>query len=286
MKSKGIRNRNPIIGLMVLCALLLIQCSGATGSTDDAADDGNSSSLGSDTLAADASANAVVDSVADSLGSFTSGFSGSMAVKKSETDDGNDYSCEYDEAANSVTCACPGGGTMTHTFDGVSVLGDDGVVRFDDNVTTVFNDCVELGCNEEVTLDGTVSGHFEGYYDYLTDERSLTYSMGTAGTCSGLSINEAEIGFNFTVIFEGETESLSGTFCAAENGEVITFDSYEELMEQFDADNECEAKDGHDWEDEDASEDEESDEDDGTWDDEEWDDEEGDEESEDDMMSE
>lgn len=160
-----------------------------------------------------------------------------QATEEDEVETEDDYSCLFSEDGTSLVCDCPNGGTITETFeDSFSETEDE--VTLNSIFTVEFADCVVSSCGEDITLNGEVSGTFDGAIDFITEEVAIEVNYGTEEECSGLTSNSTTIGFEITLTTDGSTEEVFGTFCV--DDEIIEFDSIEELEQTVDPENACE----------------------------------------------
>lgn len=235
------------LGLLVVFLFLLTHCGGSNGSgiASQEAD------------AADTTTSTLTDVAGSSLNSLAGGLSGSTSVKSevsdgsSETDaeEGDDesrsgskqYNCSYNEEERSQVCQCPGGGTVTHTFDDEVVIAKS--LAFDHTVKTVFDQCVVMPCAKSKTLDGELTGHVSGVFDPVGKTTSLTFTQKTAELCAGLNIDDVKVGLDLTIAFDGSGKSVSGSICFDPPGEPIYFDSLGELKRLLGPDDFCSARD-------------------------------------------
>lgn len=183
---------------------------------------------------ADAATSAVTDGMASSLGAL-SGAPATLATKSQSQSESSStsYSCSLNESDASQTCDCPGGGTVTFYHDDVHILGD-----FDHSFRQVFDACVVPSCDGDKTIDGEVTGRVQGHIDPGGDIE-VTATLQTAEQCAGLSVDDVNVGFEINLTWDGTDQTVGGTICLDPPGDVITFDSFEELMEIMDPDSEC-----------------------------------------------
>ena len=243
MKQQNTKQHLRLLGLVlgVVGTLYLAGCGNTTASgTDDAAAE-------DDTVAANASAQALTDGATNAL-SALSGGSG-LALRAQEEAGGSETQersmsapddCSYDSEAKTVTCACPKGGSMTHTFaEGVTIQSN--IIEFNHTVTTTFNDCAVESCGADAVMNGQFSGEITGTHDIENPENQTTVAhFATAEACSGISINDLSMGLDLTVRWSNGQETVSGKICTSATGE-IEFDSFEDLMEVMDPVGSCQA---------------------------------------------
>lgn len=182
---------------------------------------------------ANAATSAVTDGMASSLGAL-SGAPAALTVKGQSSSGGSSasYSCSFNESDASQTCNCPGGGTVTFYHDDVHILGD-----FDHSFRQVFDACVVPSCDGDKTIDGELTGRVQGHIE--PDSVSVTATLRTAEQCAGLSVDDVNVGFEINASWDGTNGTIAGTICLDPPGDVIVFDSIEELMEIMDPDSEC-----------------------------------------------
>ncbi len=236
-----------LIGLLTL----VTQCSGS-------ADNGSENNTASGEVAASNTATqAVTDGMTTAIGSVIAG-GGAPALVKATLDEDSDesYSCSYHDEDNSVTCDCPRGGSVTYGFEEAFEFSEEGDYSFDHTYRASFDECVIESCGSEHTLNGEVTGNVSGSYSE-DGSISIEVSHQTAAECSGMSVDDLNIGFDMNMSYDGTDEEVFGTICFDPPGDVIEFNSLDELEEIVDPDLTCDAAE-HESDDE-SDEDEEDD---------------------------
>lgn len=194
--------------------------------------------------------NGTTKALTSSVDAFVNSFSGQALVKglryqteyrteegeETSTTDETWESCSYDEATNTFTCACEGGGSMSEGYSESYELTDDSFL-FGSNLTMTFSDCVVPSCSETVTMNGTATGTLTGSYNFITLEESFSVIFSTESQCSGITVGESNVGFEMNMTFNGVTDDYNGSFCIDET--LYTFDSLTELEGLTDPDDAC-----------------------------------------------
>lgn len=167
--------------------------------------------------------------------------------------DGDDdsFGCTTNEDYTEWTCTCPGGGTLTSTFSdsftqGTCTVGDVAgySITYDSTFADTYTDCIVESCGVTVVLNGTDSGTLTGSYNECDGTDTFDAAIITPEACGGLTVTangmDVQVGYNMTFSYDGSEESLSGSFCTNPPGEMITFNSLEELYEAVDEGGLCE----------------------------------------------
>lgn len=151
------------------------------------------------------------------------------------TDDG--FVCSFDRDTRIETCTCPGGGSLTHTFD-ASFSRESGTITFAANSATNFSDCVVTTCGDtDVTIDGASAGDIDGSFAVLAGTGAVSADFATTESCAGITANDDTLGYDLTVDVEDGAATIQGVLCL--NDTSYTFTSLAELQEDVDPDDEC-----------------------------------------------
>lgn len=219
---------------LLIAVLIWTNCGSSGSEAEDPAEEVDDATV----------ANTAGDALSDSLGGSLGGGGGPSNLTKNQmSEEGEDsssmasYSCTISEDHTSQTCDCPGGGSVTYSYGDEFVVLETGG-SFEQTTTVTFDACVVPSCGGDQTMNGEVSGHISG----TVSETGFmaTASMATAGECSGLTVGDTELGFSFTMTLDGTSETVSGEIAVAPACEVITFDSWDDLMTEIDPDGTCE----------------------------------------------
>lgn len=220
--------------VVVSVAALLIDC----GGTGDGSANDNAANIGATTSAL---TNSVSDRLLATTG--TSHLIRYAASDEFESETAASFSCEYDETTDTEICACPGGGTISRNYDNeVNILVDAGEPSvqstFEHSFVATFDACVVESCGQSKTINGSFTGSLSGSTN--NGNVSVTMTQETEATCSGITIDQTAIGFSVTATYDGLEPVVSGTICLDPPGEVITFDSLDELLQIMDPNSSCE----------------------------------------------
>lgn len=220
--------------ILLIGALVWVQCGASSGGSDAADSDEPTPTSSDDATTADAASGALSDSLGSSLGG---GGGPANLVKRQSEDPTHNYDCTVSSDQTGQTCACPGGGSVTYSYNEQFVILATGG-SFDQSMTVTFNDCAVPSCGDDQTINGQVTGTVSGT---ISDDGFMaTAVMATAGECDGLSVGDTELGFSFTMTLDGSSESVSGEMAIAPECVVIEFDSWDDLMGDLDPDGACE----------------------------------------------
>lgn len=159
------------------------------------------------------------------------------ADEMGERDSTQEFSCAYAVASDTVTCECPGGGSIVKVFNEGVETATEGQTSFSHSVTESYADCVVASCGEDITLNGTLQTVVVGDFNSMTESGQLTVTHQTEAACSGILAGETPFGFNVTVSIEDQARTIAGSLCIGE--ELLTFVSIDELRELVDPDNQC-----------------------------------------------
>lgn len=228
--------RQIITFLFIFCALCFSHCGGDNRITE----------VGNPTTTA-TTTNSTTKVLTSSVDALANSFSGQALVKglrhhrteegeETTTTDETLESCGYDEATNTFTCTCEGGGTMSQTFDDSFTISDN-TILFVSELTMIFSDCVVKSCSENVAMNGTATGSLNGTYNTLTGEESFSATFSTQAACSGITASDSNIGFEMNMTFNGTSDDYRGSFCADDTA--YTFTSLDELEELANPDDAC-----------------------------------------------
>lgn len=201
-------------------------------------DDSEITEVGNPTSTA-TTTNGTISALSDSVSGLVDTTSLANLVKRTSSREKTETptsaeSCSEEIATRTITCPCPGGGTIVNSFDDLlpePAVG--GQIVFTHTFTQTFNDCVVDACDESITLRGTATGSLEGTFDTTTGSGSLEGEMSTHEPCSGMTAEsdttegEVPLGFSMTMTFDGTTHDYAGTFCP--NNESLSFDDLDEL---------------------------------------------------------
>lgn len=247
--------------VLALSVGVMTQCGGSSSGTDDGDDD--TTEVSDNVAATNGTVSAVTDSVSSLVGSFSGG--GGALTKASTTDDDEEIEIECNADYTVCTFTCPGGGTMTQSFDDAFEDGEcdngDGTTGYsttwDTTGTMTFNDCVMEECGTTITSNGNMNFVASGSYDGCLEEWSFEGTFGTIGDniCGGdMTGTPADgsaiaVGFEMNYTASGDMdsfeESLSGQMGMAEADAaectINEFSSWEELEELIDSGSTCEA---------------------------------------------
>lgn len=222
-----------ILSILIILLFALNCGSSATG------DGGTETETPDDAATVDAAGDALADSLGDTLGG---GGGMSNLVKRQMSDEGSSsssqsYGCTLSDDQKSQTCDCPDGGSVTYSYDDAfTILLSGG--SFTQTVAVTFDDCAVPSCGGSKTIDGEVNGSVSGIIS--EGGFSATAKMATADECSGLTVGATELGFSLTMTIDGQNETLAGEIAIAPDCQVITFDSWDDLMGDLDPDGACE----------------------------------------------
>lgn len=228
--------RQIITLLFIFCALCFFHCGGDNRITEV----GNPTTTATTTH----STTKVLTSSVDALANSFSGQALAKGLRHHRTEEGEETtttdetleSCSYDEATNTFTCACEGGGTMSQSYNDSFDITDDSVL-FVSDLTMTFSDCLVPSCSEYVIMNGTATGSVNGSFNFITGEESFSATFNTPSACSGITAGSSNIGFEMNMTFNGATDDYSGTFCVDNTD--YSFSSLAELEELTDPVNAC-----------------------------------------------
>ena len=222
---------------IMLALLVWTQCGSSTS------DSGDEATPTDDAANVDATGDALADSLGDTLGG--AGGPGNL-VKRQMSEDGmsdegtstssQSYGCTLSDDQKSQTCDCPDGGSVTYSYDNAFTILQSGGT-FNQTVSVVFDACSVPSCGGSKTMDGEVSGQVTGTISQ--SGFSATAEMATSGECSGLTVGDTKLGFSLSMTLDGTTETLAGEIAIAPDCQVITFDSWDDLMDDLDPDGAC-----------------------------------------------
>ncbi|MBI4126866.1 MAG: hypothetical protein HY465_05170 [Deltaproteobacteria bacterium] len=209
-----------MFGLFLVGGLAL----GLTSCSQDGG--GDSESAATPTVIADVSQS--------SLSALASGGLSASANKDLDEEQADEeIGWEYEEEDRRQVGECPGGGTVTITFDDEVVIAE--VIDFNHTFRADFSDCVVPACAGNKTINGSLLGSAQGSYDRDARSSSLELRQYTEGQCSGLDVDGLAVGLDITIAYDGAEQSFSGSLCTDPPGlpdGLITFDSPEDLARQ------------------------------------------------------
>lgn len=240
-------------------AFALFGCGGSTELGSETIDESSESDELQDASAADATAALVTDFPLNTMPGYSTGLSG-MALEEAETSEeysgeaeqegefeGEEESsdtygdCSFDEDNSQTICNCPGGGTVTQIYEDIHTQDPGSEARsWRASFRMILDRCVMFSCGDRETIvDGEVTGEAGGDYPEEGDH-TFTMVQETAETCGGLTINDRNLGFRMAWNVTNFTEeTFSGHICFDPPGEVIEFDSPENLWGVLDPEGVC-----------------------------------------------
>lgn len=222
-----------LIGFFVVAAFVLVRCGAGDGSPDASTPNDTA------TLAQTPVSNANL--LLSTMQSFLAEGSSSSHQTKSVTLHGRgrsteeEYRCTHDYTNHSSTCLCPGGGSMSWYFEEESTPPDG--YEFSHSFREVFSNCVMNLCGQNKTINGDTTGRF--WARYANGQFEGHFEHGTTADCSGIKVNDTEMGFYVSGSSNGTSETISGRMRIAPDCTLITFNSYEELRRIVDKENSC-----------------------------------------------